>query len=341
MVVTPQFHQLILTRAHFFLFTILEVFFTELKVKIYRYRKSENISYTNMDDGICHIKPEYLVKKPEPLVNNEETTESPAKRQKFDKKKNRRGQNKSRPIFKEAREARLCKTLLNGKLQATECKYDKCKFTHDLDIYLASKPKDISDVCYIYSTKGFCSYGVTCRFSNAHIDDALNNKMPLEGSEKFQANNQFTYDLQCQLRKKSYNYDKAIKLVDEIQAEVNKSKDAEIGTAEPKNDEGSNETPVVVEEVKLLGYSPDTDLVKERQGEKKVIDFKNKLLLSPLTTVGNLPFRRICKEYGADITCGEMACVVPLINGSQQEWSVGFCLIARPKLFLTSIFHLF
>lgn len=196
---------------------------------------------------------------------------------------------------------RLCRSIIEMK----ECKLPNCRFSHDIEKYLKDKPEDIGETCYIYSTKGFCHYGITCRYAKNHVDENFKN-MTHKNAEYPDNRFHLPFELQTALRKKTYDFSKSEKIIKEVEAHQKLQREAQ----NPSESETEKEKPI--------GAVLDTDTIKERPAEKKKICFRDKLLLAPLTTVGNLPFRRICKEYGVDITCGEMACAIPIVNGQLQ-----------------------
>lgn len=68
--------------------------------------------------------------------------------------------------------------------------------------------------------------------------------------------------------------------------------------------------------------SPPDDRARVRPAEKRRLNWKGELYLAPLTTTGNLPFRRLCAAFGSDIHCGEMGLGDSYLSGNASEWSL-------------------
>ncbi|KAJ6849562.1 tRNA-dihydrouridine(47) synthase [NAD(P)(+)]-like isoform X3 [Iris pallida] len=371
--------------------------------------ESESVHPTPEDlvaKAIAPVKAEYLL--PPPLKR----TQSAAGVETADDASERKGaagvvkmKKSKRQLKRERRQEQ--KSALNicpevakqGKADA--CQYGAiCRFSHDLDSFLAQKPADLEGSCPFLNVEESCPYGIGCRFSNTHKQQVLSESgKPCRSRHE---TNNLNKDLQKLLWKNKVSFPRAngqlkllglkilggknaeaksgIDQVESHEAKMNGSDDLRMDDCsamenisvnemecatgaciekdcleDPSNKEESrplkkvkcpadeqcssaqtnNGTCTMENTEEFIAEkgnkeilddslcSSGIDLTSEPHSrEKKLIDFRGKLYLAPLTTVGNLPFRRVCKALGADITCGEMAMCTNILQGQASEWAL-------------------
>lgn len=139
---------------------------------------------------------------------------------------------------------------------------------------------------------GRCPQGVACRFGSKHITEDGFNIVNKDVYEEYKLKpktifNQVSKDLLHSLRRRTYDFSLSETTVKNNDSYKKLEKQKQIEKKAESESDKCDDTSTQV----TSGCVTDEDVVKLRLEEKKKIDWKDKLYLSPLTTVGNLPFR--------------------------------------------------
>lgn len=162
-----------------------------------------------------------------------------------------------------------CPALCHPQGCAGQCHFGpRCRFLHDVSEYLAGKPADLGQRCVLFDTFGRCPYGVTCRFGQAHLGDGhqnlVNAALAQQWEGKLLVRNSLSKDLQQQLRKRKFSFQKAEEFLRGLRG--GKGGKAAGGSTEVSNctapREGLGDSPVLQEQ----GEDPKPEALQSSQG---------------------------------------------------------------------------
>jgi tRNA-dihydrouridine synthase 3 len=249
---------------------------------------------------------------------------------------------------------KLCNSRQNAsEFSPAECRFgDKCNLGHDLREYLKNGKRDdlktFEGKCPVWEAQGVCHAGWKCRFVQSHMEEVVTDdgrtelrltidpsragNLELKDDEgragifnvvstqdktdlsrrrtKTEKSDQYTAWVEKNsealenFRNKTYHKKKEPESKEPTEGEIKEDSTENKKVELEDNRARYIEPPFRPSEKRKLYFGPETPV------------------LAPLTTQGNLPFRRLCVELGAQLTYSEMAMTLPLIQGGKSEWSL-------------------